>query len=160
MEPINRIDEISNLLGLAVGEVFSTMLSLDVQSAEPRSAPSTEPLVAACVGFNGEANGVVTFSLSASFAKTLAGQMLGMAQEEFDGDDMVNDVVGELSNMIVGGVKSRLCDDGMPCVLSIPAIIRGHHFSIAASGKAEHRVVGFQCGDEKIVLELQMKPAI
>ena len=155
----NTVEEVTNLLGTAVGEVFATMLTLDVQSEEPPHtyAPG-ESLLAACIGFSGAANGAVALYMTASCAHAFAARMLGMEREEFDGDEMINDAMGELINMIVGGVKSRLCDEGMPCVLSIPTIIRGQTFSISATCKADQRVLGFRCGDEKIALELMMKP--
>lgn len=32
--------------------------------------------------------------------------------------------------MVVGHFRSRLADRGIPCVLTIPSIVRGHQFGI------------------------------
>jgi CheY-specific phosphatase CheX len=55
--------------------------------------------------------------------------MLGMPVEEL-GAAEVNDVVGELSNMIGGNFKSRLNDAGFSCSLSVPTVVRGDHLQI------------------------------
>ena len=49
------------------------------------------------------------------------------------GEREISDVVGELTNMLAGGCKSRLCDQGCPVAISIPNIIRGE--SVRAAGK-------------------------
>lgn len=154
------IDNVSDLLNSSVTEVFSAMFTLDAAPSEPRDLHSLgETLVVASVGFVGDVNGVVYIHVAAPFARLLAGRMLGMAGEEFDGDEMINDAMGELSNMVVGAVKSRLCDDGSPCVLTIPSIVRGQNFSVGAAGCSDRRLLGFQCGEGEVVLELQMKSA-
>ncbi|MCI0539745.1 MAG: chemotaxis protein CheX, partial [Verrucomicrobiales bacterium] len=122
----NLIDEVCGLLNSGISEVFTTMFGLEVKAAVPRDfdAPS-ETLVAGSVGFIGDVSGIVYIHVTAAFARTLASRMLGLAEAEMDGEEMVNDVIGELTNMIVGSVKSRLCDSGSPCVLTIPSIVRG-----------------------------------
>jgi chemotaxis protein CheX len=151
--------KVHDLLKGNVGEVFRTMLSLEVELAEPVSLQEFgETLVAAYVGFTGEANGVVYLHATASFARKMAGCMLGMAEEELD-DEMVNDAVGELSNMIVGSVKSCLCDSGTPCVLTIPSIMRGNNFKVEVSPSQHHRLLGFSCGKDRVLVELLMKHA-
>ena len=160
--PIHRIDEVHDLLRGSVPEVFGTMLSMNAEPGEPADFVSTdgETMVAASVGFVGEANGVVYLHLTASFARVLAGRMLGMEEEEFDGDEMVNDVIGELSNMVVGAVKSRLCDEGSACALTIPSFVRGAKLRVGATGGPERRLLGFRCGEGGIVVELLMPPPV
>jgi two-component system cell cycle response regulator len=124
----NLIDEMRDSLKSGVSEVFRTMLTLEAKPVavlHEWHAPG-DPLVAGCVGFTGDANGVVYVHATARFARTLASRMLGLPEAELQGDEMVNDVIGELSNMIVGCAKSRLCDAGAPCVLTIPSIVRDY----------------------------------
>jgi chemotaxis protein CheX len=59
--------------------------------------------------------------------------MLGLPAEETPGEADVNDVIGEVTNMLAGGLKSWLCDAGATCALTTPAIIRGSSFQILAS---------------------------
>ena len=116
-----------------------------------------EMLVVGSVGFIGDANGVVYVYVTEPFARTLASRMLGLAEAELDNHEMVNDVIGELSNMIVGAVKSRLCDSGVPCVLTIPSIVRGQNVSAEPALGSECRLLGVLCDTEPILLEILMK---
>jgi len=155
----NLIDDVRAHLTSGVSEVFRTMLALETKPAavlHDWHAPG-ETLVAGSVGFIGDVNGIVYIQVTAAFARTLASRMLGLAETELEGDVMVNDVVGELSNMIVGAVKSRLCDSGAPCVLTIPSVVRGQNFKVEPASSFQHRVLGFRCGADQFLVELLMK---
>ncbi len=155
----NLIDEMRDSLKSGVGEVFKTMLALEAKPAavlQEWHAPG-EPLVVGSVGFTGDANGVVYLHVTARFARTLASRMLGLPETEPQPDEMVNDVIGELSNMIVGCAKSRLCDAGAPCVLTIPSVVRGQNFEIAPACRCKHVLLGFRCAVDHILVELLME---
>ena len=154
----NLLDEVPRLLSSGIAEVFDTMLALET-NPEPACDlhAGKETILAGSVGFIGDANGVVYLKVTAAFARTLASRMLGIVEAELGDDDMVNDVMGELTNMIVGSVKSRLCDSGTPCVLTIPSIVRGESFRVERACASKRRLLGFRCGNEHIVVELQMK---
>ena len=88
----------------------------------------------------------------------MASRMLSMPEAEIEGNEMVNDVMGEVSNMVVGNIKSRLCDRGMECVLTIPSIVRGNHFSIEPVSSTERNVMSFRCEGSQLVVEVLLKP--
>jgi chemotaxis protein CheX len=152
------IGEVCELLNSGIGEVFNTMFNL---SAEPVAPPdlslTEEPLIAGSVGFVGDANGMVYVHLTNSFARQLAAVMLQMEEAELE-DYMVNDVVAEISNMIVGSVKSNLCDRGYPCVLTIPSIVRGREFYAEAPAGSERALLGYQCGVGQLFVEVIARP--
>lgn len=153
------IDKVHDLLKNGVSEVFRTMLALEPKPAElPHDWHAAgETLVAGSVGFIGDVNGIVYVHVTAAFARTLASRMLGLSEAELEGDEMVNDAIGELSNMVVGSVKSHLCDSGAPCVLTIPSIVRGQNFRIDPACSSERRLISFCCGTDCIVVELLTK---
>jgi len=66
-------------------------------------------------------------------------------------------VIGEVSNMVVGSVKSVLCDTGFPCNLTIPSIMRGQGFSIGVLRSSDRRLLTFNYREEYIHAELRMK---
>lgn len=155
------IDEVSDWLASSVRHVLTTMFSLEAQiSMPPETHACTDALVVGSIGFTGEINGVVYIQVNDHFAKVLAGRMLGLSEDELDGDEMVNDVIGELSNMVVGSVKSKLCDQGAQCVLTIPSIVRGQDLHVQAIKPSERRLLGFRCGSDTIVIELLIKPPV
>jgi chemotaxis protein CheX len=154
------IDDLDDLVKSAVSEVFSTMLSLTLQAQPPGSEIANgEPHVASAVGFVGRLTGVVYVYSTASFARQITGRMLGISEAEIEGEDMVNDAMGELANMVVGHLKSRLADRGMACVLTVPSIVRGSHFTVEAVSTTARRVASFLCNDrQQLVIETLIKP--
>jgi len=83
--------------------------------------------------------------------------MLGIEDAEVDPGEMVNDAVGELSNMVAGYVKSRLCDAGSQCTLTIPSVVRGQQLSVELSSNVTRRVIGFRNGENQLVAEVMVK---
>jgi chemotaxis protein CheX len=154
------IDELEELLKTAVGEVFRTMLNFDTRSIPFEvDTTSNEAHIAGSVGFIGVMTGVVYIYSTAAFARTMTGKMLGMPEQEVEGDEMVNDAVGELANMIVGSLKSNLVERGLACVLTIPSIVRGSNFTIEATSSTTRRVLCFRCDDDRnLVVEILIKP--
>lgn len=154
------IDDLEDMLKNSVGEVFRKMLK-----TEPEPIPLTNDAIhgdshiASAVGFIGDLTGVVYIYASADFATRLTSVMLEMTPTEIDGDEMVNDCMGELANMIVGNVKAQIVEKGKSCVLTIPSIVRGSNISIEAISSATRRVLCFRCVDnQNLVVEIMIKP--
>lgn len=154
------IDQLEELVTQAVKRAFDTMLNLEVQGlpASAAAASNGEPQIAGAVGFIGRLTGVIYIYCTARFARQIAGRLLGLAEEEIDGDEMVNDAIGELTNMVVGQIKSQLSDRGLPCVLTIPSIVRGSHFVIEGVSTATRRLSTFACGEHHLAVETLIKP--
>lgn len=151
----------------AVQLVFRTMLG---QIAQPVSAPAggglpagprTGVRVVGIAGLVGTLNGLIYLNLDLEFALRCAGHLLGLTADELReaGDDLVNDAVGELTNMTLGAFKNQLCDRGFPCQLTIPSIVRGREFVIAAIKGATHRTYHFNIGGHRLVADLLIGPA-
>jgi chemotaxis protein CheX len=149
------IDEIRTLVGSSVVHVFETMLGVVARPAPLyQSLRNDEASVAASVGFIGEVKGVIYLNVPVAFARQLAARMMGAGVAEVPADEMVNDVVGELTNMIAGAAKSRLCDLGSPCVLTIPFIVRGEALRVERTCACECHALGFLCEGRYFVVEL------
>jgi chemotaxis protein CheX len=150
----------------AVGDVFKTMLNRAVKlhsavedgDAEPMPQATT-PQVVGTVGFIGEACGLIYLYFDQVFAELCTGQMLGMNDFELkkNGDEVVNDAIGELTNMVVGSFKNALCDQGYPCKLTIPSILRGRNFTIGPMSSAQRRIYHFECGNHRVTTDIILK---
>ena len=153
------IDDMDHLVSSAVASVFGTMLNLPVDE-EPQSVstPENEAQIAGSVGFIGVVTGVVFIYSTVSFARNVTRRMLG-SEAAVMGEEMVNDAFGEITNMIVGHIKSRLADRGMTCVLTIPSILRGSHFTIEPTSSTRRRISTFRCAGDNVVVEVLLKPA-
>lgn len=154
------IDDLEEMLKTAVGEVFRKMLKVEVRSVPINSgAMGAETHIASAVGFIGDMTGVAYIYASATFANKLTNAMLEMPESDVQGNEMVNDAMGELANMVVGSVKGAMVERGMSCVLTIPSIVRGSNISIEAISTATRRVLCFQFDDhQRLVVELMIKP--
>ncbi len=140
-------------------DVFETMLTMKATSVQGDGMPQFSERVTGNVAFAGDRiNGAVYLHLSAAFATRVAAAMLGMEAGEL-GDVEVNDVVGEVTNMLTGGLKSWLCDSGTDCAVSTPAIIRGSSFAIEPVPDVHREWLIFDCGGERVVVEIHAKIA-
>src|SRR4051812_47318318 len=96
----------------AIKDVFKTMLGrepsfsarADHMRAEDRKTVEPRAQVVGTVGFIGDINGLIYVHLDLVFAKLCTRQLLGMTEAELEagGDEVINDAIGELTNMTVG----------------------------------------------------------
>jgi chemotaxis protein CheX len=153
------IADLDQLVTSAVTEVFSTMLGMNMQPAPINGEEgNSETHVAGAVGFVGRVSGVVYVFTGLSFARRITATFLGITEAEIEGDEMINDAMGEMANMLVGHMKSRISDRGMACVLTIPSVVRGSHFSVEATTSTEGHVFSFVSGANRIFVQFLLKP--
>jgi chemotaxis protein CheX len=146
------IADLDELIAGAVTEVFSTMLGMNMTRAPIETDQANgETHIAGAVGFVGRVSGVAYIFTGLSFARRIT-------EAEIEGDEMVNDAMGEMANMLVGHIKSRITDRGMPCVLTIPSVVRGSHFSVEPTTSSEGHVYCFAAGTNRIFIQFLLKP--
>jgi len=171
------IDEISEALvreniARAVQDVFKTMLDHDLSFNGPElpeagaGAPVfpkmrrfSLPQVVGSVGFIGEANGLVYLHLDETFANLCTGRILGLSDVELLAVDeaSVNDAIGELTNMVVGGFKNGLCEEGYPCKLTIPSVLRGRDVHIESTSAVRRHAYNFNWLDHRLTADVLVK---
>jgi len=158
MNPPVEAAAVQAYLARHLTEVFATMLSLPAEILADAAPGGASGRVSGSVGFVGETvTGAVYLHVPAALAGHMTGAMLGLPAEETPGDAEVNDVVGEVTNMVAGGLKSWLCDAGAACALGTPAIIRGTAFQIIASDGVARVQFGFVSGAHRGVVEAHLK---
>jgi len=148
----------------AVKSVCTKMLKREAVFVE-RGTEGTQnsfkelPHVFGSVGFLGKVDGVVYLCIPDDFALDAAARVLGMSASEIamSEDSTLKDVVGEITNMTVGGFKNALCDVGFPCKLTLPTIVRGDHLAVAGLKGAERHIFHFDCGGHRLVADIQLK---
>jgi chemotaxis protein CheX len=155
----------------AVGAVFKTMLGRSAQlcpkshqgevttSPPVPSEPSSKVQVVGTVGFLGDLSGLIYLHFDLEFARLSTCHLLGMTAAELEeaGDEVINDAIGEITNMTVGSFKNALCDAGFPCKLTIPSILRGSNFCVEPISSAQRHIYRFDCGGSIIVADILMK---
>ncbi len=156
---MGKIEEL-DLMGFvdhAVSEVFDTMLEMDVEVMDGAGRELTGARIVGTVGLAGQAQGSVVIQVTYSFSRLITADMLGMEDDEIESDEEVHDVIGELSNMIGGDIKSRLCDAGLTCELSIPSITSGTDFKIESMDFGRHEIFAFIHGEHTALVEVYIK---
>ncbi|MBF0622273.1 MAG: chemotaxis protein CheX [Magnetococcales bacterium] len=128
-------EELSNFIIQAVNDIFLAFFSSKVSAGPalvkpdftPYEPPSTE--ATAIVNFNGAISGGIHLSSPLHVAVRLAG---ALAHEEFhEMNEEACDALGELANMIAGGVQTGLNDSFEDINLTPPTIIFGSDYGMA-----------------------------
>lgn len=154
--PAQSLD-IRHVLNEHVSEVFKTMLSAQAAPVAGDAIPAFGDHLTGSVGFGGDlVTGAVYLHMSADLANRLAASMLGLAPEEL-GEAEVNDVVGEITNMLTGQLKSCLCDAGAPCAVSTPSLIRGTMYEIENLQGVRKELLLFNCEGSAFAVEVHIK---
>ena len=158
MTPTVRISQFGEYLSRQVVDVFGTVLSLPSQLSEKSEVTPTSARVSGSVGFAGESvAGTIYIHFSEPFARRATAAMLGLTLDEITGKAEVNGAVGEVANLLTGGLKAWLGQAGVPCAMSAPAIIRGTAYTIEPMPDMERETLVFECGDEFVVVEVHVQ---
>jgi chemotaxis protein CheX len=148
-------DELVSLVRGATESVFEMMLGESVQAEnaylDTIVAPSSNGVVS-FIGLAGSWIGTGSIACSATCACRMASRLLMGSYSAVD--DEVLDAVAEVTNMILGNVKTALEDRLGPMGLSIPTVIYGRNFSSRSVGKQEWTVVPFVWDGERIEVQL------
>ena len=159
MEPLQTTDLVCTMR-TATENVFNTMLSLPIVAGEPAQEPAGPAIfdgVVGLIGITGLWAGTGRVACSSRFACQLAGALL--MSEYNDVDDDVLDAVAEVTNMIVGNIKTALEDRLGPLGMSTPTVIFGRNYKTRSAGVLQWTVVPFRCNDEVLDLRLCLTPA-
>lgn len=153
-------EKLANAIRESTTEVFTTMLGLDLEPLDSyveNSAPGPTAGVVSLIGLAGHWVGTGSISCSADFARKVSSQLL-MSQFEAVDEDVL-DAVAEITNMIIGNVKTAIEEDLGPMGLSIPTVVYGRNFSTRSVGKNEWVVVPFMSCGERMEVQLCLAPA-
>jgi chemotaxis protein CheX len=133
------------------------MLSLDLADQEPsldkRPAPAGDGIVS-FVGLAGDWVGTGSIGCSAQVACKISSQFLMGEYQAVD--DEVLDAVAEVTNMIIGNVKTKLEERVGPMGLSIPTVIYGRNFTSRTVGTNDWTIVPFDLGGEMISIQVSL----
>jgi chemotaxis protein CheX len=135
-------------------QALEVMASVHPKRGKPfvKTDNSAKGDISGVVGLAGEATGSVALTFPATLARKIYGQMVG---EEADGlGEEVRDAVGEVVNMIAGGAKSMLAEQGYSFRIAIPSIVVGPHHTIDHRGRGPCLAVPFYLDKEAFWLEV------
>ena len=106
-------------------EVFESMVFMPLERSA-RPSPQTEEMeFLATITFTGDLEGCFGISCSHSCVQAIATGMLGMEPGTSLSDGEIIDAIGEIANMVMGGVKTRVQSEIPKIEISIPSVIHG-----------------------------------
>jgi len=143
----------------SAANVFATMLGQDLPQGEvtvEHGAPEPNDGVVSFIGIAGTWAGTGSICCTPALACRICSQMLMMDATAVDAE--VLDAVAELTNMIIGSVKTDLEQHLGPLGLSIPTVVFGRNFKTKSAGQHEWIVVGFVLDGEPLTVKMCLTP--
>jgi chemotaxis protein CheX len=141
--------ELTRSVDDTVEEVFARMLRTPMVRCGPHEGD--EETIEASIRMMSEPQAVCRLEISARAGDRLTDAMLG-SEADWDAE-MIEDAVGELCNMITGGVKRRSGWWQGGCRISLPTIAR--RAATAPAGDGMRRAYRF--GDVWVVVTVEME---
>ena len=130
---------------------WETILGLRVTADLGPRVPSThDHTVAASVQITGGWNGAVVLFCPAALARRVAAVMFAIDEQEASADQ-IQDALGELTNIISGGVKGLLPGK---CYLSLPTVADGTVYTLRVRGSRVVFEAAFTCDGHQFKLSL------
>jgi chemotaxis protein CheX len=110
--------------------------------------------ITAMVGMAGDLCGMLTLRGDEAFVTEAASRMLGLSQEEaaLQGSD----ALGEICNMIAGNFKAKIGFEEK-CMLSVPTVITGDHYSTHSIVVSNHLSVQLLFEGQYICITLETR---
>jgi chemotaxis protein CheX len=155
---LNQI--ITDSIRTSVANVFSTMLGTELPGGNvviEGTTPELNDGVVSFIGIAGTWAGTGSISCSPQMACRICSELL--MSETSAVDEEVLDAVAELTNMIVGSVKTDLESYLGPLGLSIPTVVFGRNFKTRSVGNTEWINVTFDWQGERLLVKMCLAPS-
>ena len=155
-------DELVEAVRRATEEVFATMLRLEVRMEESfidkGAGGAAASGVVSLIGIAGAWAGTGSLSCSSEFACSLSAALLTSEYGKLD--EEVLDSIAEITNMVIGNVKTALEDKlGVSLGLSTPTVIFGKNFQTRSGRSQEWIVIPFLSGEDHLFVQLCLAPS-
>ena len=161
---MNLHSMIAQSLIRSTSDVFSTMLGTELPAGEVTVEGTVEGAmsepndgVVSFIGIAGSWAGTGSVSCSAAMACRICAAML-MTEAPSVNEDVL-DAVAEITNMIVGSVKTDLEAELGPLGLSIPTVVFGRNFKTRSAAAADWIHVRFLWDAEPLRIKMCLAPS-
>lgn len=142
-----------------VSHVLATMAQTECVPGElslKKSATATGDVTGIIGMSSPQGKGSFAISFSEEVVLAISERMLGEATAEID--STIADLVGEVTNMIIGGAKSLLESTGYDFDLATPVVIRGKDHKIDHQTKNATLLIPFSCEFGTFFIEVSFEP--
>jgi len=152
-------ERIVGSIGRAAREVFSTMLGVEIGQhavSIENGTPEANDGVVSFIGLACTWAGTGSVTCTPVSACRICSQML--MTESSAVDEEVLDAVAELTNMIIGSVKTDLESELGPLGLSLPTVVFGRNFKTRSVGTADWIHVRFLWDADPLLIKMCLAP--
>ncbi len=125
----------------AAREVFETMIFMEVETNTEACPTIAGQSLLGSITFKGNLEGCLAVCVSQAGAENIARNMLGMEPDEPLSIEETCDAIGEVANMVMGSIKTRLQDTYPALEVSIPSVITGRELKNTLGERAVKTVV-------------------
>src|ERR1035437_8707304 len=161
---MNLHNMIAQSLIRSTSDVFSTMLGTELPAGEVTvegtvEGAASEPSdgVVSFIGIAGSWAGTGSVTCSAAMACRVCAAML-MTETPSVNEDVL-DAVAEITNMIIGSVKTDLEAELGPLGLSIPTVVFGRNFKTRSAATAERIYVRVLWDGDPLLIKMCLAPS-
>lgn len=160
MQPIDR-DFLIQAISESTASVFGTMLDSEVIAGPVGTdGDEMEGGLVSLVGLTGPWSGSGSFCCTPGVAGRLYARLVMDAHSESDAiTDEIMDAMAELTNMIVGNIKTILEARVGPMAITIPMVVYGRNFQFKRVGGATGISIPFMWEGDRIEVRLCLGPA-
>lgn len=150
------IEEFENAVTHALADIFAGMIPLPLSLVGPvANRPSQfADSFSALIGFVGERRGLFGIHCSNELGQRFYRAMLGM--DETGSDEDVRDLVGEVANMLAGGVKTLLLDNDLHIEIAVPQLFSGRCYQVHLPAKGDWHGWAFLADGADLLVELKL----
>ncbi len=128
----------------SIKNVFETMVFMPVEVGErvPKSQGLPKGYVSGTISLTGEdISGNLSIIFTSATATAVFRAMMGMSDDTAVNQNEVNDVVGEIANMVAGSAKSKLQEKNVHFKIGLPTVVVGEGHYIEPPRNVETVVV-------------------
>ena len=147
------IDEICFSTALLEGaqEVFETMVFMDLEECSEAESRIEGDSLLGSITFSNAIEGCLAIRCGLPCAKVIAVNMLGLDPADEISDEEICDAIGEITNMVMGSVKSRAASETGELQVSIPTVVRGQNIANSLGERASNVVVKVSADEEHVI---------
>ncbi len=134
-------------------EVFEMMAFMALEEVhEDRETPSLEEAsLLGTITFKGNLEGCLGICCDRRCAQAIGSNMLGTDPDEPMGEGDMNDAIGEIANMVMGALKSRIQEEVGNVEVSIPSVVQGRELRNSLGDRASKITVTVNLEEEHLV---------
>lgn len=148
--------KIVSALNNSVNCLFTTMIDMPCAAGEASNGPcDVDKDVTGMIGLAGEYRGNISVNLPRKIALQCVSTMLGKEINDLDGD--AHDAIGEITNIIVGGAKNELYENGVKFDISTPTVIIGSGYSVYSGDGSCHLCIPYSLEEGIFYIESSIK---